>query len=524
LVNERSRIMKKITSLIASAACAVSVLGTVPFTAGAAGSDTLIYGTMNIPYADFYRAELADSTNAYEVDAVSSATTTKWAKNGEGELFEGTYNEANADGTGTILGVTYPVAITQADLEKLGDNNYGFTTLDSVPAAYKTVTVDGDSVSFSAVQDSEPVSLTDAVPQLSTSTNYGDYLIDVKNTPDNLGVIYGAILRTTDGASYAMRHEENIWRGEFAWSVGFKTTEVHGNTLSYENFTGLMGSTISEIVYITEDGYTTVSTSLYVPVKFDGTVSVESAASGTGKTSLTLSGFPADYDVKYSIASLDANVTAAEISYSNALPGQYTLTVSDGSGKYADVSTSFVLSTDALPAAYADGSLVKAEDADDADFSNFLKNISKVSVNGTEYSATGKGGVAIINEDGTINLEAASRGTNVFDGSGSYEMTVTSTGYSKTLTFTLGTAAPEEGTTAAAETTTDTAETTAASETTTGSGTTDAASTTTAAKTSTTTASAASSPATGVSDVTVPAAVLALSTAAGAFALMKKKK
>ena len=59
--------MKKITSLICAAACAVSV---VPFAANAE-DNAKVYGTMNIPYADFYAAEIE---NAYEVDAVSSAT------------------------------------------------------------------------------------------------------------------------------------------------------------------------------------------------------------------------------------------------------------------------------------------------------------------------------------------------------------------------------------------------------------------------------------------------------------------
>ena len=50
----------------------------VPFSANAADGDK-VYGTMNIPYADFYAAEI---DNAYAVDAVSSATArTKWAMN-----------------------------------------------------------------------------------------------------------------------------------------------------------------------------------------------------------------------------------------------------------------------------------------------------------------------------------------------------------------------------------------------------------------------------------------------------------
>ena len=57
------------------------------------------------------------------------------------------------------------------------------------------------------------------------------------------------MIKTTDGKTYGMRHEENIWRGELAWSSGIVTTEPHGNTLSYKNFESLMGATINEVVF-----------------------------------------------------------------------------------------------------------------------------------------------------------------------------------------------------------------------------------------------------------------------------------
>lgn len=246
--------MKKTGRIIGTSACIAVMLGAMPISAAAEGEE-LIYGTMNIPYADFYKAEIAGSANEYEVDAVSSATTSKWCKNGEGELFEGTYNQANEDGTGTILGVTYPVAITQEALNALGENNYGFTHLDTTPAAYKTVTVAEGKAAFSAVNDAEPVSVTDAKVEIGTSTAWGDYLLTVEGTPEDMGITYGWILKTASGESYAMRHEENIWRGELAWSTGFVTSEPHGNTLTYEDFVGLMGDTITEMVMITENGY-----------------------------------------------------------------------------------------------------------------------------------------------------------------------------------------------------------------------------------------------------------------------------
>ena len=137
--------MKKLAIIPAAAFAAMTVFAPLSVSA----EDAVIYGTMNIPYTDFYAAEKGDS--AGEVDAVTSATKKKVLMNGEDQMFSGTYN----NGEDTILGVTYPVAISQDDLDALGTNNYGFTKLDAAPEAYKTVTVKDDKASFSAVQDSK---------------------------------------------------------------------------------------------------------------------------------------------------------------------------------------------------------------------------------------------------------------------------------------------------------------------------------------------------------------------------------
>ena len=88
------------------------------------------------------------------------------------------------------------------------------------------------------MQDDTPETASGSAVKLSTATAWGDYLIDVENKPE-MGVIYGALIKTTDGKTYGMRHEENIWRGELAWSSGIVITEPHGNTLSYKNFESL---------------------------------------------------------------------------------------------------------------------------------------------------------------------------------------------------------------------------------------------------------------------------------------------
>ncbi|MDE6833040.1 MAG: DUF1533 domain-containing protein [Ruminococcus sp.] len=495
--------MKKITSLISVATLAVSLTGIVPVTAEA--EENIIYGTMNIPYSDFYKAELSGSINEYEVDAVSSATTSKWSKNGKGELFEGTYNQANEDGTGTILGVTYPVAITQSDLDSLGENNYNFTAMDSVPSAYKTVTLQDGKAVFSVVQSETSVIAEESTIKLSANTPWGDYLIDVENAPE-MGAIYGALIKTSDGSIYAMWHEANIWRGEIAWSSGIKTSEPHGNNLPYENFINLMGSTINEISFITLDGYTSIPTNTYVPVKFDGNINISESVSGTGKTSFTAENFPDDYSKSYNIAD-NFTVTDGEISYTDALAGSYTLTISDSSGKYADMTSDFILSTDYMPAKYIGGGVIaKADGTEESDFTNFIRNISTVTVNGTDYSASGRGSIKIIGDDGKIDTSASSRDVKIFGNQGTYTISVKATGYNNTLDFNFET----DGTSGnpAPVTTTNTNNN----------------NNTTTTKANTTTSYAGKeSPKTGVAGVAVPVTVMA-SAIATAFALKKKNK
>lgn len=228
--------------------------------------DKKVYGLMNISYNDFYAAELESGKNNYSVDGVSSATTKKWFRNGAGELFEGTVNKANEDGSGTITGVRFPVEISEKLIDTL-ESEYNFELLEEKPAAYKKAELTKSGIRFSQVQSENQVRTKDFEFDFSTETPWGDYVIKCSNLPEDFGAIYGVILQTTDGCKYAMRHEENIWRKEIAWSTGIVTTEPHGNKLSFKNFESIVGKTISEIEYITMKGITFAETSLPVLAK-----------------------------------------------------------------------------------------------------------------------------------------------------------------------------------------------------------------------------------------------------------------
>ena len=432
--------MKKLVSILLAAALLISAAACAALAEG----EDLVYGTMQIPYAAFYAAEGVTT----EVDAVTSATNSKWKNEG---LVAGSYYAEHADDEGgDILGVVYPVAITQTDLDALGEENYGFTTLDEVPAAYKCATLADGALTFSELQgEAFPLKVEEVV--FDTESKYGDYQIEVKsiNNKDghsDIGTIYGVLLKTEAGDIYGLRHLENIWQDKLAFSVGFKTTESHGNALKSEAYQSLMGQTISEITYITDTGRYAIGVSLYVAEKFDGGVAVADAPVAGGTADVTLTGFPEDFARTYAVKGLEAECSDEAVSFAEALPGSYTLVVSDANGKYADVKADFVLSTDVLPVAYdAETASIVATEGADADLAAaFLANLSTVTVNGSEYLASGKHAVAIIDVEGAVDPEAAlveGKGENavttpIFAEEGDYELTVASVGFDQALTFT----------------------------------------------------------------------------------------
>ena len=474
--------MNKIISIISATVCTAS-LAAATFSSSAAENDK-IYGTMDIPYADFYKAEIE---SAYEVDAVSSATEKKWKMNGEGEYVEGTYN----DGNGTILGVRYPVEVSSEDVAALSEK-YSFTPLDSKPAAYKEVSLSGGALSVSKLVDTNGEQTVDGSATVSTNSYYGDYQIKVTGYPENT-VLYGVIVNTKEDDHYAMRHLENIWRnGSYAWSAGIKTIEYHGNHVSYEDYESSKGKTVTSVTFITLDGYTTVNVGeQYLPIRFAGEVKAEDAAAGTGKTSLSITGFPEDYK-KVITADEGLTATETEVSYTNAKPGTYIVNVTDESGKYAPMTAQFVLSTNDVPVKYADGKLTTADGFTDEDKANFLNNLATVDINGTSYRATGKNGIKLFNEDGSVNFDTAVKEEKVFAGEGTYNITLNSTGYNTPYSFEAKNEAQNTTTTVKVTTT---------------------------AKTTT---KASNSPKTGAKSMALPVIVIAFAGAA-AFVLRKKE-
>ena len=427
------------------------------------------YVLMNIPYDQFYAA---DVNNSVKVDAFTSATKNKVRTAG---LAGGSYH---VDNTGNeITGVTFPVKVGEGvDLskyKKITDESsvditvtnrgqtstatytgkdalfesasYSYYTLSETPKYYKEVTLNADgSLSFGKTQGTAQ-KVSGVTPELTTQTSYGDYQLNLdglENTIFQSGTqVYGVIISTKEGNDYGMRHLENIWRvTELAWCTGF-TSAVHNCPTSSAHYVNMMGQHINKVTYYTSQGiYEIPVDNLYVPKKAGQTVKVADAKVSAGEAEITVSNLPTDFSPEYKIDRLDFSVENGKIVFKNAKKGKYTLTVSDKNNNYAEMTTTFILSADSAPASYnnENPAITKNADASDEEFADYIKNITSVSVNGKSYAASGRGAVKVINEDGSLKTDATP-----FAEGDTFEIAVTSTGYPE-VKFTYTKNAQEE--------------------------------------------------------------------------------
>ena len=258
--------------------------------AGKGQTEGEAYVLMNIPYDDFYKAELKN--NDVKVDTFTSATKQKTRSS----LAKGSYH-VNSDGS-DITGVTFPVKVSDIsvlkDKKQIKDNasvsittaikgkettteykgkdalfesdSYSYYVLSEEPSYYKELTVGEDgSFTFSAIKGQSAAPKTKQVQaEFKTKSNYGDYQLKFDKTEfnsiinTNTDTVYGAVINTTDGTTYGLCHLENIWKGyELAWSTGY-TTESHGCHLNSEHFESMIGKTIDSVTYYASNGIYTL--------------------------------------------------------------------------------------------------------------------------------------------------------------------------------------------------------------------------------------------------------------------------
>lgn len=314
------------------------------------------YVLMNIPYDEFYKAELDE--NAAAVDAVSSATKNKTRN---GSLAGGSYH-VNTDGT-DITGVTYPVRVKTSDLSGLtqvtdsssvtitvnlrgkettteykGQDalfesaSYSYYALSSTPSYYKEATLTDGKWTFGKATGAASED-TATISSFTTSGHHTDYEMTVKSDKITQGQkVYAVVLTDTDGSSYGLHHVTEIWR---ATELGFEADSV------------LAGKTISAVTYYTDDGVIKLNLAekLYIPAHA-ATVEAAEADFSSGETTVSFSNdLPDDFDAEYSVTvngkesdffQYDPETHKVTWNADAETPsGTYQLVITDKSGVYA---------------------------------------------------------------------------------------------------------------------------------------------------------------------------------------------
>ena len=418
------------------------------------------YVLMNIPYDDFYKAELKN--NDVKVDAFTSATLNK--SRTAGIMNGNSAYHTDVEGT-NLAGVTFPVKVSDLallkDQKKVTDDDsvtitvtnkgqtasntytgkdslienasYSYYVLSEVPGYYKELTVNEDgSFIFSDVKGAQEKTV-EATAELKTQSSHGDYQLGINNETfsslinTSTDKIYGATVNTTDGTEYGMRHLENIWKGyKLAWCTGF-TTSVHGCPTSSEHYKSMMGKTIDSVTYYTDKGIITFDVNdEKVLTKTSVTAKVAGIHTTDTEAAVTLEGtLPEGFAAKYAVDGTEVAYADGKITTGTLAAGSHTLVISDENGEYAPIQASFYAKEAAVPAAYdaENSKLVPAEGSTEEQLTAYIKTITAVTVGDKTYQATGKGSKVIVKEDGTLDFSGieVTDGTNVVVTSSAYD-------------------------------------------------------------------------------------------------------
>lgn len=439
----------------------------------------MVYGKLNLSYADFYYGELnnltetskdmdldsSDSASSIKAagmyDAVSSVTPSKYKS-----MFPSTYSISNENGQGgKILGVKdVDVAIDK----KLYDDamaaiNAGRTSnnplLDlvknlrlndsSVPNPTEYKIINGNGTLTKTVEAEDVVVDNTLKSTISTTDRYGHYGIRVESEMLPAAEdINGVIVKTSDGKLYAMKHLENIWRNpkeiSFAAKDGF--VEPHGNKVNYMAYSDIQGKTITEVRYLVRNkADLVVNTNLFCKnlLGDDNGVTIADKTFSDGVQVIFNANAPENSS--YTLASISKGRTVLEKGVDYNVDGNtITFVSTDKTGigayiaKFEDDMYADMLATFTLNSGHEDGS-VKIENnklvlPEGIDKVQYYASITRVSVDGKALRGRDLA-KTIFGDDQNANFDAAisHRGTltPIFTKAEneSYEIELISAGY-----------------------------------------------------------------------------------------------
>lgn len=388
------------------------------------GESEFVYGTANIPYADFFYGEMNDVQQNAEMrldaedpvtvagyradgmyDAVTSCTNIKSKK------YETSYYTENIEnGSVTLEGIrdvniAVPTSLyneAQAAIKEGKSCSNQLLTIignlhvsETAPESGEYKVLNGDGTLTAMKTKTKVLEINSSI---STSSARGNYQVNVEFGDNNADQptaanMMGAIFETSDGEKYAMEHSQNLWlkTGKIAFAVKDGFVESHGNKIDAKRSAGLEGKTIKKITYLVKDGADIViptnllckykladgqgitgpeekvvyTNNTFIPTKVQLTYNVPESSSY--KLTSVQYGGKALKEGSYNDYTYDDTTKVLSVyggAFANTGVGSYTLTFTDQSeAPYEDITVPIVLSADETKVQFAiqDNKLVKID-------------------------------------------------------------------------------------------------------------------------------------------------------------------
>ena len=375
---------------------------------GNAVESRFVYGTANIPYADFFYGEMNDVQQNAEMqldaadpvtaagyreegmyDAVTSCTNSKSKR-----YATSYYTENTENGSVTLEGIrdvniAVPTSLYKEAQEAIKEGKNCSNQLLSIIGSLKNVSetapesgeykvLNGNGTLTAMTTETKTLTVDSSI---STSSVWGNYQVSVEfgdKNPDQptTANMMGVIFETSDGEKYAMEHSQNLWlrTGEIAFAVKDGFVEPHKNTIDAKRSKGLEGKTIKKITYLVKDGADIViptnllckykladgqgiigpeekvvyTNNTFIPTKVQLTYNVPESSSYK-LTSVQYDG-KALKEGSYNDYTYDDTTKVLSVyggAFANTGVGSYTLTFADQSeAPYEDITVPIVLSAD----------------------------------------------------------------------------------------------------------------------------------------------------------------------------------
>ncbi len=330
-------------------------------------ADSYRYATTNMTWAEFYAGETGATSSdllSKGLDAISTPTVNGISR------FPLLWSESNDAGSRFYGEKSVQVRMTEDVYNSLSDTSR-YTLSDTAFTEYKDVNADGTFGRM--VTSTDKPSGATVTMSTGSSARWGHYVLSVSGVSIDIGTsgdktarnYLGALIETSDGKTYGMRHDNNLWSNtDIAFTVNENYTEPHGTgvTRFYDYTAELEGKTIRKITYMLKGLPDIVIDSLDIYVKKQSPVSVSAGSetvtlvSGSGaRLNITFDALPTG--VTYTLSSLtngsgrnSARVDSRYYTYADGVltlsddlvSGTYTATFS--TEKYTDISTTFTVS------------------------------------------------------------------------------------------------------------------------------------------------------------------------------------